>query len=195
MSSKITPHHTPDELARVVRRPEYARIADRIHAIRMAMMGKSPEEISSAFARGRRWFFNWRKRYNEEGLDGLFDDPRPGQPKRLGDAERKKLAKQIKAGPDLEEDGVSTWTAKAVQARIERCFGVTYSLSHVYALLHRLDYAWIAPRPKHPESDPETQKNWKEETYPSRSRKSKRRGRKRKSSRGSRTNRGSGRKG
>jgi transposase len=195
MSSKITPHHTPDELARLARRREHHRIADRIHAIRLALEGWRPEEIWTAFGRTENWFFRWRRRYNQEGLEGLFDRPRPGQPKRLGDAERRELAKQIKAGPDLEEDGVSTWTGKVVQARIERRFGVTYSLPQVYALLHRLDFSWMSPRPKHPESAPETQKTWKEETYPSRSRKSKRRGRKRKSSRGLRTNRASDRKG
>ena len=37
---------------------------------------------------------------------------------------------------------------------IEEHFGVTYSLSGLYDLLHRLGYEWLVPRPRHIKNDP-----------------------------------------
>lgn len=174
MPSKITPHHTAEELVRLARLKENRAIADRIHAIRLAMQGMRPPEICTVLGRKERWYYDWRKRYNEHGLEGLRDLPRPGQPKKLGDEERQELKAQVLEGPCLETDGVSTWNGEAIQARIERCFGVRYSVTQVYRICHQLGLSWITPRPKHPKSDPEKQEEWKEE-LPLSSRKSRRR--------------------
>ncbi len=190
----ILPHDSTKELARFSHLKQYARISDRLHAVRLAREGRTGAEISAALGRSPRWVFAWCQRYNEQGVEGLFDRPRSGQPKRLDDAGREKLKGLVDEGPDLERDGVSTWTGEAVRALVAREFGVDYSLSQIYNLAARLGFSWITPRPKHPESDPDEQKRWKNEQFPSRSRKSKRRTRKRKSSAGSATNRVSGKK-
>ena len=174
MSSKITPHHTVEELNRLARSKEYSAISDRIHAIRLAMQGMPPPEICTVLGRKQRWYYQWRKRYNERGLEGLRDLPRPGQPKKLGEKERQDLKRQILAGPRLKTDGVSTWSGRAIQARIERRFGVRYSITQVYRICEGLGLSWITPRPKHPKGDPEKQEEWKEE-LPLPSRKSRRR--------------------
>lgn len=181
MSSKITPHNTPEELNRLAHLKRNADISDRIHAIRMAMQGMPPSEIATLLGYQQAWFFRWRKRYNEQGLDGLRDRPRPGQPKKLGDADRLKLRKMIDKGPSMKRDGVSTWTGPAMAALIERHFGVRYSLNGVYKVCHDMGLSWITPRARHPKSDPEKQRRWKEEEYPLPSRKSKRSTRRRRS--------------
>ena len=173
MPSKVTPHHTAEELGCLARSKQHRTIADRLHAMRLAMEGTPPPEICRVLARTKNWYHYWLKRYNEEGLEGLRDRPRFGQPKRLDEAGRQQFEAQIEAGPDLEEDGVSTWNGKAMQARIERQFGVHYSLAQVYRICHELGLSWITPRPQHPKSNPQEQQEFKE-NLPFLSKKSKR---------------------
>ena len=62
--------------------------------------------------------------YEEEGIEGLRDRPRPGRQPRV-DAQRL-----------LKEE-----------------FDIDCSLSSTYRLLHRMKLSWLAPRPRHPEAD------------------------------------------
>jgi len=42
--------------------------------------GKTPQVISDSLQVSAQTVFKWRKRYSEQGLEGLYDSPRPGQP-------------------------------------------------------------------------------------------------------------------
>jgi transposase len=174
MPSKIAPHDTPEKLSRLARLKENAGICERLHAIRLLMDRMSPVKAAAVMSRSSSWVHKWRRRYNEQGVPGLWDKPRSGQPKKLGDKGRERLRELVEAGPDMKTDGVSTWDGEAVGRLVEREFGVVYSLSQIYEILHVLGLSWVTSRPKHPRSDPQEQKRWKEETLPSRSAKSRR---------------------
>jgi transposase len=49
-------------------------------------------------------------RYNDEGVDGLYDRPASGRPPALTEAELALLSARIFRGPDPETHGVSSWT-------------------------------------------------------------------------------------
>jgi hypothetical protein len=65
-----------------------------------------------------------------------------------------------------EQDGVSALKAKNIMAFLSNEFGVSYSLSGVYGLLHRLNFSRIKPRPQHEKNNPELMAQWLHETLP-----------------------------
>jgi DNA-directed RNA polymerase specialized sigma24 family protein len=55
----------------------------RAKAILLAAEGLSNTEISERLSQSRQAVSTWRKRYCEEGLQGLEERPRPGRPRRF----------------------------------------------------------------------------------------------------------------
>ncbi|MEU8837073.1 helix-turn-helix domain-containing protein [Streptomyces sp900116325] len=49
----------------------------------------------------------WRRRFIEPGLDGLSDEPRPGVPRKIGDADVERVI--VKALTALRADPTTTW--------------------------------------------------------------------------------------
>ena len=60
----------------------------------------------------------------------------------------------VLAGPDPEEDGVSTWRLVDLCRIVRDRFGVAYGETDMARLLHSLDLSWQTPRPRHAETDP-----------------------------------------
>jgi transposase len=65
----------------VRRRTATQREAQRARIVLMAAEGLSNHEIARRLACSRYTVWQWRKRFFEEGLDGLADRPRPGRPR------------------------------------------------------------------------------------------------------------------
>ncbi len=66
------------------------------------------------------------KRYNAEGLDGLFDRAKPGRPRKLDAAQEKELIELLIEGPDPDKDGVSACTLEDLVAIAESRWKVKY---------------------------------------------------------------------
>ena len=63
------------------RRTATQREAQRARIVLMAAEGVSNHEIARRLGCSRYTVWTWRKRFFEEGLDGLADRPRPGRPR------------------------------------------------------------------------------------------------------------------
>ena len=135
-----------------------ARAARRMLAIAMVLDGWSREAAAEACAMDRQTLRDWVHRYNESGLDGLFDLPRRNGPlPRLSDEQRAKVAEWVEQGPELERDGVVRWRCVDLQQRIEAEFAVQLHERTVGKLLHKLSFRRLSVRPQHPQSKPEEQ--------------------------------------
>jgi transposase len=135
----------------------------RLRAVILALGGRSAPEIAAALGAGRRTVQEWVARYNAEGVDGLSDRPGRGRPCRLTAAQLERLRSRIDAGP-RPEDGACTLRGPEIRALLAREFGVAYSLPAVYCLLHRLGYEPLDPRPRHIQTDPAAQEEFKKKS-------------------------------
>jgi len=104
---------------------------------------------------------DWAHRFNGAGIDGLRDRPHPGRPSRLSDGELASFRALVLRGPDIERDGVSGWTAKALCRVVEARYGVSYSENGMLTLLKGLDLSWQKTRPVHPKADPRARETFK----------------------------------
>ena len=75
-----------DALTRWVRRPKTAQaLAQRARIVLSAAEGRSNTAVASDLGVTARTVGKWRGRFQEQGPDGLLDEPRPGAPRTITD--------------------------------------------------------------------------------------------------------------
>jgi transposase len=115
--------------------------------------GMEHEEAARLAGLSRSAAYEWHNRYEEQGLAGLRDRPRPGRQPRVDAVTSARLKERIVAGAALERDGVVAFRGVDAQRILKEEFAIDCSLSSTYRLRHRLKLSWLAPRPRHPEAD------------------------------------------
>ena len=135
-------------------------------------MGRTVPEAANALGMSERQVRNWVHRYNAEGVAGLGDRPRPGQPPHLTVDQVERFKERIRKGA-RPEDRVCALRGMDVRRILQEEFEAQYSLPGVYFLLHRLEFSSLVPRPKHEKADEKVQAAFKK-TSPSVSKRSRR---------------------
>jgi len=130
------------ELEGCARRSKTARlVAQRARAILMAADGATNVAIADHLKVARVSVGKWRKRFVTRRLDALYDEPRPGAPRRIGDdAIVALIVKTLETRPRkathwsttlmAEESGIS----KSQVHRIWKAFGLKPHLSETFKL-------------------------------------------------------------
>ncbi len=160
----VKAHHSLDELLSLYKTETNPKLARRIQAVCLARKTLTCPQIMDITAAKRRTIQTWIHWYNQDGIEGLKDQPRSGRPAKLSATQQRKLQKRINAGPTAS-DGTCVLNGPAIRRILEREFGVLYCLNGVYELLHRLGYSCLCPRPRHERADPELQETFKK-TFP-----------------------------
>ena len=135
---------------------------DRYRAVLLALDGGEAAEIAAALGRSRRSVQAWAYAYRDGGVGAVQPRPRPGRPTKLPRAREAELAARLDAGP-TPADGVCALRGRDVAGILEREFGVTYTLDGAYALLRRLGYSCLMPRPRHEKADPAERERFRAE--------------------------------
>ena len=162
MTIAITRHGLgAGELRREARRCRDAAASRRMLALALVLEGYSREEAARHAGMDRQTLRDWVHRYNAEGLAGLRDRPRSGRKPRLTSEQGAELAAAVERGPDPDRDGVVRWRRVDLKALLKAHYGVELHERSVGKLLHRLGFARLSVRPKHPLSDPAAQEVFK----------------------------------
>ena len=144
------------DLAQQARREADPRVRQRLLAIRLVVMGRTVPAAALASGLKQRQLRTWVHRFQAEGVAGLRDRPRSGQPKHLPtDREKDFQARLRQPGRGVILRG------KDIQRLLREEFGASYTLAGTYFLLHRLGFSSLVPRPVHPSSDPQAQADFK----------------------------------
>jgi transposase len=161
---QICPHHREDlaELDRRIRRERNAKQRDRYRAVRLALDGLPTATIMDKLDRSKNFVQRWCYFYRDGGLDALREKPRPGQPVLLPRDQEQALLERVR-GQATETDGVCALRGEDVRRILAEQFGVKYSLSGVYELLHRLGLEPLRPRPRHRKNDPQAMQTWRDD--------------------------------
>jgi len=152
--------HEVAELRRLARQTTDGRLRTRMQALALAKQDHTAVHIAELLGMSRRMVQKWVWRYNKDGLVGLSERLGRGRACRLSENQQLKLKRRIEEGP-REGDGVCTLRGADIQEILKQEFGVLYHLNGVYAMLHRLGYSCLMPRPKHRKADLEAQEAFK----------------------------------
>jgi transposase len=165
----VLEHHSVEELQRLMRKQTQAQLLLRLQMVLLAKQGQTAPQIASLLGISRRVVQCWVYRYNAQGLDGLAERRRGGNQRKLTDAQEQQLQDYLNQQAQDPHAGVRR--AEDLRQWIRQHFGVLYSLSGLYDLLHRLDFSCLMPRPRHQKADPAAQEAFKKTPW-SRSRRS-----------------------
>ncbi len=122
--------------------------------------GKSFTEIGDMLRVSRRTVAEWFKRFVSEGIRGLFDKLRTGRKPILSPSDESDFKKEVLKLQEERKGG--RVRGEEIRQMLKDRFGAEYSLSGVYDLLNRLGMVWITGRSRHPDADPEAQKDFRE---------------------------------
>jgi transposase len=156
-------YHTTTELKQVFRKEKDSRLAARIRAVYLGLMGKSAPEISYLLGYSRRTIQHWIYAYNKQGLAGLHDQGGRGQQCKLNEEQIQWLQQRIEEGP-RPEDQICVFRGADIQRIIKQQFGIDYHLNGIYTLLKRLGYSYVSSRPEHPRGDPQARETFKKKS-------------------------------
>ena len=156
----VEPHHTAEELARLIRSEPNAKLARRMTAVRLALLGQQAHDIAALVLLCERQVRTWVGRYNAEGLDGLRDRQGRGRKGPLTPGQELRLKDRLAAGP-TPADGCCAFRGRDVRRILKDELGVLRCLDAVYDLMHRLGFEPLRPRPRHPKAAPEAQEAFK----------------------------------
>jgi transposase len=148
----VEPHHTAEELAALIRSEAAAKLARRLTAVRLVLLGQTPEQAGPQVLLSARQVRTWVNRYNAEGPAGLADKAGRGRKGPLTAEQEQALKRRVQAGP-TPADGVCALRGEDVRRVLEKELGVLRGLQAVYNLLHRLGLEPLRPRPRHPKGD------------------------------------------
>ena len=131
-------------LERWARRPTSAQaLALRCRIVLAAAEGAASKEIAARLGCNKSTVGRWRGRFAERGLDGLHDEPRPGKPRRIGDADIERvIVKTLEQQPpdathwSTRSMAQATGMSQTAVSRIWRAFGLkphqTEAFKHTY---------------------------------------------------------------
>src|SRR6266699_2054491 len=121
------------ELRRVARR-ESGPVCQRVLMIANMLEGMEHEEAARLSGLCRSAAYEWHNRYEEDGIEGLRDRPRPGRQPRVDAVTSARFKERIVAGAELERDGVVAFRAVDAQRILKEQFAIDCSLSSSYRL-------------------------------------------------------------
>ena len=130
--------HKAEELYALSRQTKDLAPAIRLRAIAMVLEGYTRGETARVQGVEVATLAGWVRRYNEGGAEGLATRPTGGSACRIDAGQQAQVKAWMEEGPDLERDGLTRWRVADIRARIEREFGVKYTVEGVRRLLRRL---------------------------------------------------------
>lgn len=131
-----------DELAAWARRPKTAQaLAQRARALLLCAEGLSNTAVAARVGWTKQTVGKWRRRFLERRLDGLLDEPRPGAPRRISDAEVERvLALTLESTPpdathwSTRSLAAASGLSRATVHRIWRAFALQPHRSETFKL-------------------------------------------------------------
>lgn len=123
----------------------------RLLAMWKLQSGESMNLVCSLLGKTQKTIREWRRIYEREGLESLLKiHPGRGRKERL--QEKLSFENAIESLQDQLQGG-RIQCQDIVDMVVEK-YGVHYSRSGMYHVLHRLGFSWITSRSKHPQQDP-----------------------------------------
>lgn len=134
--------HERSELERLVRRQKTSqRLALRAKIVLASAEGGTDAEIAEKVGAHRETVGRWRRRFLAKRLDGLYDEPRPGAPRKITDDQVEAVVVETL---ESKPKGATTWSTRLLAeksglsqssvSRIWRAFGLAPHKSETFCL-------------------------------------------------------------
>lgn len=123
---------------REILRSAESRYDHRLHGVLAVCRGLSCYEAAAIWGRSPRSIEYWIKRFNIEGIRGLWERARPGRPSHLTAAQRELLASDLRCGPEAAGYGAGKWTGRLLKRHLEENYRVATGMRQCQRFIRRL---------------------------------------------------------
>lgn len=127
-----------DAVRKQVGKSREKRACYRAFCLLLILNGQRTSEVAEALGEHTRTIERWRKRFQEQGLEGLLDDTSPGRPSRLSEQAMAALARDIESPPTKLGIHGEQWRGKQLQQHLNERYRVNLSLRQCQRLLKKL---------------------------------------------------------
>ena len=138
----------------------------RLKAAALFAHGAGPAEVAAQLEVSIQAASVWRRRWQQEGEDGLAGAGRAGRRPRLNAEQIRAVEAALLEGPPAHGFRNELWTLDRVAEVIRRVTGVTYHPGHVWRLLRQLGWSRQKPSRWAAERDPDKVEAWIKERWP-----------------------------
>ena len=124
-------------LEKLVKKEKNPKLRDRLRGILLLKKNYKHSEVAEILGVTERTLYNWKKRYNQSGYNGLKTNPIPGRNTILDEEDMKKL-KELLGMRDY-------WTSKEVRELIKNEFDIEFTPRHIPRILRKLGMKYQKP--------------------------------------------------
>jgi transposase len=126
------------ELEGLTRRRRTAQgLARRARIVLLAAEGHENKEIAAQLGAAEDTVGKWRRRFAERRLDGLYDEPRPGAPRRIGDDE---IAETVRRTLEETPADATHWSLRSMARAVGHSPSTIHGIWQAFGLQpHRLE--------------------------------------------------------
>ena len=143
-----------DELHTLYDKTKDVRMRTRAQMVLLsAEQNMTAQQISQIVRKNDQTVRRWIKRYNAEGVNGLYDAPRPGAPEKVTPEYCKRLLNVVRQRPRALEQPYSLWTLARLADFMAEETGIRVSAVTVRRVL-KTD-GIVLSRPQHTISSPD----------------------------------------
>jgi transposase len=111
------------------------RFCYRALCVLLIAEGHRPNQVADWLGEHTRTLERWRKRFTDNGLDGLMDETSPGRPPKLSHDEWQQLQKELAEPPTHFGLDGKRWQGKLLQSHLSKRYGIEFSLRQCQRLL------------------------------------------------------------
>jgi transposase len=123
----------------VRRRTSAHGLAQRSRIVLEAAAGRTNTEIAERLGVGRPTVTRWRRRFAERGVDGLLDEPRPGRPRTITDAQVEEVVVKTLEGTPRD---ATHWSTRSLAAEVGLTQNAVLRIWHAYGLQPHRRETW-----------------------------------------------------
>lgn len=124
-------------LEKLVKKEQNPKLRDRLRGILLMKKNYTHSEVAEILGVTERTLYNWKRRYNQSGYNGLKTNPIPGRNTILDEEDMEKL-KELLQMRDY-------WTSKEVRELIKNEFDIEFTPRHIPRILRKLGMNYQKP--------------------------------------------------
>ncbi len=121
------------------------RFLYRLFCVLLLAEGHSPQKVAEWLGEHGRTLERWRKRFMEQGTDGLRDDTSPGRPPKLNPEQLHEVLADLKQPAYLFGFSSEKWQGKILREHLKQHYEVNISLRQCQRLLKQAKSATPPP--------------------------------------------------
>lgn len=117
-------------------------------------LGLSTDTLAALNDVSEQTIRNWLHRFENQPIDQApYDDSRSGRPPKLTDEQKVEFFADLNESPEDVGYERQVWFPALAYRHLKETYGVEYSPSQIYRLLHEAGLSWRTARPRHYEAD------------------------------------------